>query len=91
MHWQKGCRKSSSIVEGLVFRASLFFSWQCLKYDTFSSDIESNLDGNESSASIEETAQEKRLRLAKEYIRKLEEEGIIVLWNLDNIFVLRRC
>ena len=40
-----------------------------------SSGIESDLDHHESNESIEETAQEKRLRLAKEYITRLEEEG----------------
>lgn len=38
------------------------------------SDVESGEDENRSDDSLEETAQEKRLRLAKEYIAKLEEE-----------------
>ena len=64
------------MLKELIFRAPLFCLCQDLRYVSFSSDIESKSDGNESSDSIEETAQEKRLRLAKEYIGKLEKEGI---------------
>lgn len=46
--------------------------WLCCWF----SDVDSEQDGNESEESFEETAQEKRLRLAKEYLAKLEQEGM---------------
>ena len=49
-----------------------------ISHQFVSSDIGSDADDNESNGSIEETAQEKRLRLAKEYIARLEEEGIMI-------------
>ena len=48
-----------------------------LSMTIYFSDVESGEDGNRSDDSLEETAQEKRLRLAKEYIAKLEEEGML--------------
>ena len=51
------------------FKKSITFDF------SFSSDDAKVEKGNESDSSIDETAEEKRVRLAKEYIAKLEEEG----------------